>query len=566
MKKITILLLSLMFVFAINAQTTKYASSKQKGVTNKTQTVNNHNIGTKTDIFSEGFETGIPATWTNIDSDGDTYKWSVMPAFRAHSGDSCVASASWVSQAVGAVTPSNWLITPEISLPAGATIKLEYWVSGQDQDYPEEHYGLLLSPTASVDTASFTVSLVDETITAGNGTENDYFKRTAILSSYAGTSIRLAWKHFNITDQFYINIDDIRIFEPLSVDAEIVGLTLPSNLCDLSANTEVTISVRNNGLTAINNVPVSFVKGASGTPVTGTIATINPDQTVEYTFTTGADFSQAGVLDSVQATVALPGDLLASNDKSEWISSMKVDPSDIPYTQDFENEANLLGWSIEDGNNDGASWYLDESITEAHGGSIYANIDWNVDEALNDWLISKCINITPGDYVMTYWYRVASDSYPENLKVAYGTSPTATALTNTIDNHAGFTDTVYVQGFAPFTISTAGVYYFGFNAYSDADMYRIFLDDISIVVDTKISETTLTSKIYPNPASSNIRIESNSIIKMVRIVNVLGQEVFSQATANRGLEVNVSNLNDGVYFVTIETANGTKTSKINIIK
>lgn len=566
MKKITILLMSFMLVFAVNAQTAKYASSKQKGMTTKSQTVNNHNIGAKADILSEGFETGIPATWTNIDSDGDTYKWTVMPAFRAHTGDSCASSASWVSQAVGAVTPSNWLITPSISLPAGATIKLEYWVSGQDQDYPEENYSLLLSPTASVDTTSFTVSLLNEVVTIGDGTENEYFKRTVILSSYAGTSIRLAWKHFNVTDQFYINIDDIRVYEPLAVDAEIVGLTLPSNLCELSANTDVTISVRNNGLTAINNVPVSFVKGAAGTPITGTIATINPDQTVEYTFTTGADFSQAGVLDSVQATVTQPGDLLATNDKSVWVSSMKVDPSDIPYTQDFENQADLLGWSIEDGNEDGASWFLGQTAGQAHGGSVYAGIDWNPDAALNDWLISTCINMTPGDYVVTYWYRAASSTYPENLKVAYGSTQTETALTNTIATHAGFTDTVYVQGFAQFTISTAGVYYFGFNAYSDADMYRILLDDISIVVDTKIAETTLTSRIYPNPASSNIRIESNSVIKMVRIVNVLGQEVYSQTAANRGIEVNVSNLNDGVYFVTIETANGTKTSKINIIK
>ena len=35
----------------------------------------------KTDIFSEGFESGIPASWLNIDSDGDSVQGGIQVLF-----------------------------------------------------------------------------------------------------------------------------------------------------------------------------------------------------------------------------------------------------------------------------------------------------------------------------------------------------------------------------------------------------------------------------------------------------------------------------------------------------
>lgn len=67
-----------------------------------------------------------------------------------------------------------------------------------------------------------------------------------------------------------------------------------------------------------------------------------------------------------------------------------------------------------------------------------------------------------------------------------------------------------------------------------------------------------TMVVYPNPAKNSIRVESNQTINMVRILNVLGQEVYSEALSNNSTVINVASLRSGIYFVNIETNEGVK--------
>ncbi len=70
-------------------------------------------------------------------------------------------------------------------------------------------------------------------------------------------------------------------------------------------------------------------------------------------------------------------------------------------------------------------------------------------------------------------------------------------------------------------------------------------------------------KIYPNPASDYINIESKSVkVSSVDMYNVLGAKVLSsELTEDR---VNVSNLVKGVYFMKINTLDGSLTKKVII--
>ncbi|MDD2413430.1 MAG: T9SS type A sorting domain-containing protein, partial [Bacteroidales bacterium] len=142
----------------------------------------------------------------------------------------------------------------------------------------------------------------------------------------------------------------------------------------------------------------------------------------------------------------------------------------------------------------------------------------------------------------------------------------AAGMTNVLNDHPGITNNTYAKGQKIFSVPTTGTYYFGIHGYSNANSNRLLVDDISIDVSTGINETNLTSKIYPNPATNNIHIESNQFINRVRIVNVLGQEVYSKAISNYGIEVNVSNFHSGIYFVCIETNQGNTTQRISVIK
>ena len=64
-------------------------------------------------------------------------------------------------------------------------------------------------------------------------------------------------------------------------------------------------------------------------------------------------------------------------------------------------------------------------------------------------------------------------------------------------------------------------------------------------------------KIYPNPANNKITIDANDVLD-VKLFDVLGKQITSTKTN----DVDVSNFNDGVYFLQIKTNTTTTTQKI----
>jgi len=70
--------------------------------------------------------------------------------------------------------------------------------------------------------------------------------------------------------------------------------------------------------------------------------------------------------------------------------------------------------------------------------------------------------------------------------------------------------------------------------------------------------------VYPNPASDYLQIGSTGEITNVRIVNTIGQVVYNQNVGLNKVRVSTDMLPNGVYFVNIETVNGTTTQKVII--
>ena len=166
--------------------------------------------------FTEGFESGIPATWNTIDADGDGYNWersSVLMAgysITPHSGDDMVSSQSYDSSA-GALTPDNYLVTPQVTLVNGSTFS--FWAAAQDASYAAEHFGVGVSDNGT------TFTMVQEwTLTAKEGPKGmrgmnamgSYYQYSVDLSQYAGLKY-IAIRHFNCTDEFYIDVDDVEL-------------------------------------------------------------------------------------------------------------------------------------------------------------------------------------------------------------------------------------------------------------------------------------------------------------------------------------------------------------------
>ena len=182
------------------------------------------------------FEHGLPEGWTTIDADNDGYTWAEcgeVGIFTARSGNNCVTSASYINN-VGALTPDNWLVSPKLTL--NGTVKA--WLKGQDASYAAEHFAIYVSTTGT-DVADFT-EVLGETIATGN-----YVQYAADLSSYAGQQGYIAIRHFNCTDQFWLNLDDFGLYTGATPGAwtEVATTETSVELTGLTEDTEYEFTV-----------------------------------------------------------------------------------------------------------------------------------------------------------------------------------------------------------------------------------------------------------------------------------------------------------------------------------
>jgi len=87
----------------------------------------------------------------------------------------------------------------------------------------------------------------------------------------------------------------------------------------------------------------------------------------------------------------------------------------------------------------------------------------------------------------------------------------------------------------------------------------------TVVSSINRNEDTNQLKVFPNPANEvlNINLQNNNIENCI-ITNALGQTVYNSANeinANYKIQLNISNLSAGVYFVKVRASNGSYNAK-----
>ena len=329
--------------------------------------------------WEDSFENGIDC-WTLVDADGDGYQWqNASAAFSPYEGSSAMASASYDNN-VGALTPENWLISPAIDLTSqSGTIKLSYYVKGQDVTDFHERYKVAVS-TTNTEIASFATEF-EETLNS-----NVWDVRTVDLSQYAGQTIYIAFVHYECTDQYWLVLDDVKVFIDNSTDAAVTAVSGPSHgdysTCALTNAEEITVTILNNGGSAISDFEVSYTIN-DGTPVTETVTTpIDPAQTYDYTFVQTADLSEVGEY-TITANVYLTGDENADNNNA----SMSITTGD----------AIIRIHALTD-NGGGQSWVVTNTLTDEVVAERTSRWEWNVE--INDYACvdaSQCYSIVVSD-------------------------------------------------------------------------------------------------------------------------------------------------------------------------
>ncbi len=91
----------------------------------------------------------------------------------------------------------------------------------------------------------------------------------------------------------------------------------------------------------------------------------------------------------------------------------------------------------------------------------------------------------------------------------------------------------------------------------------VVIEDCTFIDEVKFDDAY---RLYPNPASQNITIETtnaNQQDAVVKLVNMLGQTL-SQNTLSQRLTLDISSYPAGVYFVTVESQHKIATKRILI--
>jgi hypothetical protein len=72
----------------------------------------------------------------------------------------------------------------------------------------------------------------------------------------------------------------------------------------------------------------------------------------------------------------------------------------------------------------------------------------------------------------------------------------------------------------------------------------------------KVTELSSTTKVYPNPANTSVRIEARNNIESVMVYNMMGALVKTISADSRTLNVNLSDYENGIYYFNIRQSDG----------
>ena len=344
-----------------------------------------------------------------VDNDGDGYGWdnNTWSASYANTGSKLIASASYINN-VGALTPDNWMILPAMAIPAGTQYTLSWYA--RDFQYTES-YGIFIGTTGTVAALSATTPVATFTT---NGV--DYEKKSVDLSAYAGQTIYIAFRHYNVTDMYWLMIDDIRVGGP-----ELPVLSL-AGLSNVALNSSATF-------TATSDVtPLAwYVDGVQQTE-TGT--------TFTTTFTTLGNHTV-----KVSATNAV-----GTASDSIVVNVVNASVTTFPWVEDFEANATAsgfgtfpVGWTTYADNvanysqyaDFGQSWSVYDFGWFGDGSAICLTYT-NSTTACDRWLVTpQLVMPATGDFKLKF--DVYGSQYSEKLAVLVSTTGNAkTDFTQTV--------------------------------------------------------------------------------------------------------------------------------------
>lgn len=150
-----------------------------------------------------------------------------------------------------------------------------------------------------------------------------------------------------------------------------------------------------------------------------------------------------------------------------------------PFSTSFDSQEEFNLFTVINVNEDEFNWYW----SDFYGAENCASIKYNLNEAMDDWLITPGIKLVGGKaYKVSFLAYCAGRNYPERLEVMYGTSPTVEAMTTHLMEPTDIADEAATAAKTTLMLTPEadGTYYIGFHGISDPGMFYLYLDEFSI--------------------------------------------------------------------------------------
>ena len=189
--------------------------------------------------------------------------------------------------------------------------------------------------------------------------------------------------------------------------------------------------------------------------------------------------------------------------------------------------------------------------------------------ANNDWLISPSITLGNTNTIK-FWAKACNTEFGAERFAVY-VSTTGTEPADFTKISAGNFITTPSITWIEYTYNLAASYdglpvYIGIKCTSP-DMFGFAIDDFSVSAVTLATENFFTSNYaaYPNPASTvlNISSKNTTVFNQVQLTDINGRIVKTLNTEGvSNTQINIADLNAGVYFLKVTSNQGTGTTKI----
>ncbi len=416
--------------------------------------------------------------WQFIDNNRNGYCWEIGTMNEGGYVNNFLGFASSYG------TYDDYAVSPAINVPTGKS-RLSFYYAGIGGG---AHLSVLMGDTPDI--AKMEQVIFDRDVD-GSGWKNGY----ALLDNETESIRYFAFHLTGSQDQVLIDNISVDAGDDLCIDGVTADIKSGYNL-DKAA---VTVTIANHGVNPQSNIRVRYGMNSLDEYVEETFeGTVNPGETVNYTFTEKADISVP------EQPYRLYGNIATVVGDDTYNDSMQGDlirhfaNRTTPYLNDFAEDDIADRWTFSS-ESDNTGWFVTNS-TDAYTPILGYDSEYvptlakvlkhrnklSSTENSDNWAFSECLELEAGEHDLSFFFRTnrnwESDEYRQSIEVAFGAEPTADAMTI---KAAELTDFIvpgvtYDKYNCHVTIPAAGRYYLGFHNVSATGSGETFIDRIRI--------------------------------------------------------------------------------------